>query len=218
MPVSSQDRSPVPQVPWVLGLTGGIASGKSSAAREFAALGVPVIDLDEIARELLSPGSAALAEVFAHFGTAVRQSVGSLDRRALRQIVFADPEARRVLEGMTHPAIRRLSDARIAQQRGPYVIIVIPLLVESGDLKRYQRILVIDCPESLQLERLRQRDGSSAAQAQAMLAAQSPRAARLAAADDVIRNDADLAGLAAQVKALHAQYLKMAENWSSEAR
>jgi dephospho-CoA kinase len=216
--VSPPDRPAAPQKPWVLGLTGGIASGKSSAAREFAALGVPVIDLDEIAREVLSPGNPALEQVFARFGSALRQSDGSLDRRALRQIVFADTEARRALEGLTHPAIMQLADAQIAQQRGPYVIIVIPLLVESGDLKRYQRILVIDCPESLQLARLRQRDGSSLAQAQAMLAAQSPRAARLAAADDVIRNEGDLAALAAQVKTRHAQYLQMAQNWSSDAR
>jgi dephospho-CoA kinase len=112
----------------------------------------------------------------------------------------------------------RLADARIARQRGPYVIIVNPLLVESGERKRYRRILVIDCPESLQLERLRQRDGSSAAQAQAMLAAQSPRAARLAAADDVIRNEGDLAALSAQVKTLHTQYLKLAENRPADAR
>jgi dephospho-CoA kinase len=156
--------------------------------------------------------------VFTRFGSALRQQDGSLDRRALRQIVFADPVARRALEELTHPAIMHLADARCAQQTGAYVIIVNPLLVESGDLKRYQRILVVDCPESLQLERLRRRDGSSAAQAQAMLAAQSPRAARLAAADDVIRNDSDLAALRAQVKTLHAQYLKLAENRPSPAR
>jgi dephospho-CoA kinase len=210
--VSPEDRTAVPPKPWVLGLTGGIASGKSTAAREFAALGVPIIDLDEIGREILSPASPTLTEVFARFGSALRQSDGSLDRRALRQIIFADPAARRALEDLTHPAILRLADARLAQQRGPYVIIINPLLIESGDLRRYQRILVVDCPETLQLERLRQRDGSSAAQAQAMLAAQSPRAARLAAADDVIRNDTDLAALVAQVKTLHAQYLKLAEN------
>jgi len=217
-PVSPPDRAAAPQKPWVLGLTGGIASGKSSAARDFAALGVPVTDLDEIGREVLSPGSPVLEQVLARFGSALRRSDGSLDRRALRQMVFADPDARRALEGLTHPAIMRLADARIARQRGPYVIIVNPLLVESGERKRYRRILVIDCPESLQLERLRQRDGSSAAQAQAMLAAQSPRAARLAAADDVIRNEGDLAALSAQVKTLHTQYLKLAENRPADAR
>ena len=201
-----------PQKPWVLGLTGGIASGKSAAARQFAALGVPVIDLDELSREVLSPGSPLLSEVFMRFGAVLRRSDGSLDRRALRGIVFADPGARRALEELTHPAILQLADARIAQQRGPYQIIVIPLLVESGDLTRYQRILVIDCPEALQLERLRQRDGLSIAAAQAMLAAQSRRAARLAVADDVLRNEGSLAELAAQVKLLHAQYLKLAEN------
>jgi dephospho-CoA kinase len=216
--VSSQDPPAASHKPWVLGLTGGIASGKSSVAREFAALGVPVIDLDDIAREVMSPGSPVLDEVFARFGAAVRQPDGSLDRRALRRIVFADPQARRALEGLTHPAILRLSAARSAQQRGPYQIIVNPLLLESGDLQRYQRILVIDCPEATQLERLRQRDGSSSAEAQAMLAAQSPRAARLAVADDIISNEGDLAALAAQVKTLHARYLKLAENRLAQAR
>jgi dephospho-CoA kinase len=195
--------------PWVLGLTGGIASGKSSAAREFAALGVPVTDLDEIAREVLRPGSQALEAVFARFGQSLRRSDGSLDRRALRDIVFADPAARRALEALTHPAILRLADERVAAQHGRYVIIVNPLLLEMGDLKRYQRILVIDCPEELQLQRLLERDGSSRATAQAMIAAQSPRAARLAAADDVICNDSDHASLVAQVRSLHANYLEM---------
>lgn len=209
--MSSPDQA-VLQKPWVLGLTGGIASGKSSAAREFATLGVPVTDLDELAREVLSPGNPVLEAVFSRFGTALRQGDGSLDRRALRAIVFADPGARRALESLTHPAIQRLTDERIAHQRGPYQIVVIPLLVESGAQGRYQRILVVDCPEATQLARLRQRDGSSAAEAQAMLSAQSPRAARLAVADDVIHNDGDLASLAAQVKLLHAQYLQMAGN------
>jgi dephospho-CoA kinase len=210
--VSFQNRAAESQTPWVLGLTGGIASGKSSAARDFVALGVPVTDLDELAREILSPGSSTLAEVFAHFGAELRQEDGSLDRRALRRIVFADSAARGVLESLTHPAIMSLCEKRIAQQRGPYQIIVNPLLVESGDLERYQRILVVDCLEATQLKRLRQRDGSSLAEAQAMLAAQSPRAARLAAADDVIHNDGERAALAAQVKSLHAQYLQMAQN------
>jgi len=210
--VSAQDQTGAPQRPWVVGLTGGVASGKSSAARAFAALGVPVTDLDDIGRELLSPGSPVLAELFKQFGSALRQSDGSLDRRALRGIVFSDPGARRALEALTHPAILRLAAARIAQQRGPYQILVNPLLIESGDLTRYQRILVIDCPEATQLARLRQRDGSSLEVAQAMLAAQSPRAARLARADDVIRNEGDLATLSAQVKVLHEQYLKLAES------
>ena len=210
--MSAQDQTVAPQRPWVVGLTGGVASGKSSAARAFAALGVPVTDLDDIGRELLSPGSPVLAELFKQFGSALRQSDGSLDRRALRGIVFSDPGARRALEALTHPAILRLAAARIAQQRGPYQILVNPLLIESGDLTRYQRILVIDCPEATQLARLRQRDGSSLEVAQAMLAAQSPRAARLARADDVIRNEGDLATLSAQVKVLHEQYLKLAES------
>ena len=210
--MSAQDQTGAPQRPWVVGLTGGVASGKSSAARAFAALGVPVTDLDDIGRELLSPGSPVLAELFKQFGSALRQSDGSLDRRALRGIVFSDPGARRALEALTHPAILRLAAARIAQQRGPYQILVNPLLIESGDLTRYQRILVIDCPEATQLARLRQRDGSSLEVAQAMLAAQSPRAARLARADDVIRNEGDLATLSAQVKVLHEQYLKLAES------
>ena len=194
-----------------VGLTGGIASGKSTVSRLFAALGVPVIDSDEIAREVVAPGTAGLAAIAARFGDGVLQADGSLDRRRLREIVFADPAARRDLEAITHPAIREEMDRRSQRAGGDYQIFAIPLLVEGGTARgRVERVLVVDCPEDLQVRRVMARDGSTEAQARAVLAAQATRAARLAVADDVIANDGDLAGLRDQVEALHRRYLSAA--------
>ncbi len=194
-----------------VGLTGGIASGKTTVSRLFAALGVPIIDSDELAREVVAPGTAGLAAIVARFGAGVLQADGSLDRRALRERVFADPAARRDLEAITHPAIRAEMDRRSATAGGAYQILAIPLLVEGGTARgRVDRVLVVDCPEGLQLRRVMARDGSTEAQARAVLAAQASRAARLAAADDVIVNDGDLAALRDRVAALHAQYLSAA--------
>lgn len=190
-----------------IGLTGGIASGKSTVSRLFAALGVPIIDSDEIAREVVAPGTAGLAAIVARFGAGVLQADGSLDRRRLREIVFADPAARRDLEAITHPAIREAMDRRSADAGGDYQILVIPLLVEGGRARgRVDRVLVVDCDEDLQVRRVMARDGSTEAQARAVLAAQASRAQRRAAADDLILNDGDLAALRDQVEALHAQY------------
>jgi dephospho-CoA kinase len=191
-------------------LTGGIASGKSTVAALFAGLGVPVIELDEIAREVVAPGSALLAQLFERFGPAVRRGDGSLDRRALREAVFRDPVARGDLEALLHPAIHARAAQREAAARGPYVITVIPLLAESGRASEYDRVLLVDCDERLQRTRLGQRDGSSAELIEAALKSQAPRAARRALADDLIVNEAEPAALAPRVRELHAQYLQMA--------
>lgn len=205
-----------------VGLTGGIASGKSTVARLFAALGVPVIDTDDIARDVVAPGSALLAQIRAEFGEAVMAPDGSLDRRALRARVFgatdAATAARRRLEALTHPAIRAEMEARSARAGGPYQILAIPLLVEGGSRSHVDRVLVVDADEATQVRRLQARDGSTLAEARALLAAQADRATRLAAADDVIRNEGDLAALAAQVERLHGAYLAAAGVYAGGGR
>jgi len=193
-----------------IGLTGGIASGKSTVAQLFAAHGVPILDADRIAREVVAPGSALRAQLFERFGEQIRDSRGDLDRAALRRLVFADESRRRELEALMHPAIQQRTEQLAEATPGPYQIHVVPLLVENNLSGRYDRILVVDSPEALQLARLRARDGSSAAQARAILAAQASRAARLALADDVIVNDAAAQALRAQVAALHERYLQLA--------
>lgn len=193
-----------------IGLTGGIASGKSRVADFFGAHGVPVIDSDQIAREVVAPGSPALGAIRERFGAEVIAPDGTLDRRALRALVFADPAARRDLEAITHPAIRRRMAELNAMARGPYVINAIPLLTEGGGRRDLDRVLVIDCPEELQVQRVMARDQVDEAGARAVLAAQASRAARLAIADDVITNDGDLAGLEAAVATLHRRYLDLA--------
>ena len=193
-----------------IGLTGGIASGKSTVAQLFAALGVPILDADQIARELVAPGSALRAQLFAHFGEQIRDSKGDLDRAALRRLVFANQTLRRELEALMHPAIHERTEQLAQRAHGPYQLHVVPLLVENNLSERYDRVLVVDSPEALQLARLRARDGSSAAQARAILAAQASRAARLAIADDVIVNDAAAQALRAQVASLHERYLQLA--------
>ncbi len=190
-----------------VGLTGGIASGKSTVANLFADLGVTIIDTDVIAREVVAPGSPLLPKIAAHFGRDVLAADGSLDRRALRQRVFADPAERQWLEQLTHPEIRRLTDERSDVAPGPYSIVAIPLLVETGGKDRFDRVLVVDCEPELQIARLQARDGSTRAQAEAALAAQVSRADRLAVADDVIHNDGDIAHLRDQVEKLHRAYV-----------
>ncbi len=192
--------------PFLVGLTGGIASGKSTVAELFAALGAGIIDTDLIARELVVPGSEALAAIVARFGREVLTPEGTLDRRRLREIVFADPARRRELEAILHPAIRETALARAAESDAPYVVFVVPLLFETGFDRLVDRSLVVDCPEPVQIERLVARDGISAEKARAMLDAQLPRSERLAAADDVIDNSGDLAATRARVEALHAHY------------
>jgi dephospho-CoA kinase len=196
--------------PWQVALTGGIASGKSTVAALFAELGVPVIDLDEVAREVVAPGTALLEQVIARFGPDVRHADGTLNRRALRDMVFRDAAARRDLEALLHPAIRARAAERAATAGGPYQLIVIPLLAESGGAERYRRVLLVDCDEQLQRTRLSQRDGASAELVSAALSAQATPAARRALAHDVIRNEGSLAELRPQVRKLHEQYLQMA--------
>jgi dephospho-CoA kinase len=193
-----------------VGLTGGIASGKTAVADMFASLGIPVIDTDLIAREIVSPGSPALQEIAAVFGTDMLQADGSLNRPRLREIVFAEPARRKQLEAITHPRIGAAMEAQCAQAGGPYQVVVVPLLIESGLDRRVDRILVVDCPEELQLSRLMTRDGESAAGAKQLLTAQLSRAERLARADDVLDNSGSLAATRQRVTGLDARYRALA--------
>jgi dephospho-CoA kinase len=203
--------------PYRIGLTGGIASGKSTAAKFFGALGVPILDSDQIAREVVEPGQPPLERLVARFGPSILTPDGHLDRPALRDIVFSDPMARADLEALTHPAIGAAMEARSAAAGGPYQVLVIPLLVEKNLSSHVDRVLVVDCDEELQVRRLRDRDGSTPEQAQAILGAQAPRAARLRAADDVITNEADMSAVQDQVAALHTRYLKLATQLRARA-
>ena len=202
---------PVPRSPLIVGLTGGIGSGKSTAAARFAELGVPVIDTDVIARELVAPGQTALAAIVARFGEDLLDAQGALRRAALRERVFADPAARRDLEALLHPRIRAESLRRIAALRDPYCIWVIPLLLESGARADLDRVLLIDCPEDLQRQRVQARDGLDAASLEGILAAQASRAQRRAIADDIIVNDGPPEALRRAVDAQHAAYLALAK-------
>jgi len=193
-----------------VGLTGGIASGKSTAAKFFGALGVPILDSDQVAREVVEPGQPPLERLVERFGRAILTPDGHLDRPALRNIVFSDPKARADLEALTHPAIGAALEARSAAAGGPYQILVIPLLIEKALSAHVDRVLVIDCDEELQIRRLQARDGSTRAQAQAILDAQVSRAARLKAAHDVIRNNAEMSAVQSQVATLHTRYLELA--------
>jgi dephospho-CoA kinase len=196
---------------FVVGLTGGIGSGKSAAADCFAAHGIAVIDTDAIARELTVPGGAALPALVAAFGTGVVAADGALDRARVRALVFADAEARKRLEGILHPLIRQVAGERCRLAASPYVILAVPLLVESGTYReRCDRIVVVDCPEALQISRVMARSGLAEAEVRAIMATQATRGERIAAADDVLANDADFAGLAAQVAALHRKFLALA--------
>jgi dephospho-CoA kinase len=194
-----------------VGLTGGIASGKSTVARLFAALGIPIIDSDELAREVVAPGQPLLTQIAERFGSQVIAADGSLDRRALRDVVFADPSARTALEALTHPAIAEASERQAGTAGGPYQIHAIPLLVEKNLASRVDRVLVVDCDEETQIRRLQARDGSPIEQARAILAAQASRAERLAAADDVVSNAGDMQALRRQVEKLHVSYLEFAK-------
>jgi len=198
-------------VKFVVGLTGGIGSGKSAAADEFARLGATVVDTDAIARALTERGGAALPHIKSLFGEAFVTSGGAMDRDAMRSRVFSDPVAKQALEGLLHPMIRAEAERRTAAAQGPYVVQVVPLLVESDDYrKRVARVLAVDCPEEVQLERVMARSGLSEDAVRSIMAHQVPRAARLAAAHDVIDNAGTLEQLRQQVAALHARYVKMA--------
>lgn len=196
--------------PMRIGLTGGIASGKTAVANLFAARGVPVIDTDAIARQIVEPGRPGLDRIVATFGRDVLDASGALDRRRLRSLVFADPAQRRRLEALLHPAILEEMTRQSEQADGPYQVLVIPLLAESGSGEDVDRVLVVDCPVELQVSRLLARDAENEQQARAMIAAQATREQRLALADDVIVNDGDFTTLESQVEALHAKYRGLA--------
>jgi dephospho-CoA kinase len=200
---------------FAVGLTGGIGSGKSTVADLFAELGTPVVDTDIIARELTAPGGAALEAIHALFGDVVMQADGTLDRAALRRRVFADSTARRQLEAILHPRIRQAVDRALAALDAPYALVVVPLLVETGGYRDVlDRVLVVDCPEDLQIERVTARSGLTRDEAKAILAAQTGRAERLAAADDVIVNTTTREALRADVATLHQRYLALAASVS----
>jgi dephospho-CoA kinase len=194
-----------------IGLTGGIASGKSTVAQRFMELGVPVIDADVAARAVVAPGRPGHAEVVKRFGSGVVAENGELDRRALRELIFREPGSRRDLEAILHPLIRADMDQSAGEAVGPYVVMAIPLLVEGGSRERVDRILVVDVDEAVQLQRLMARDGSTEEQARAILASQASRGARLAAADDVLRNTGTVTDLRQEVDQLHQRYLHLAE-------
>lgn len=201
----------------LIALTGGIASGKSAVAELFAQLGVPVLDTDQIARDIVAPGMPALGELVAAFGAEILDADGRLDRTRMRERVFRDPEERRKLERITHPAIRAELARRSAAAGGDYQIHVIPLLVESGRAEFYDRVLVVDCPESAQIARLMARDGTSREQAEEILRAQVSREERLNAAHDVIENTGTLEDLQRFVQTLHRNYALLAQKLAAGA-
>lgn len=194
----------------IIGLTGGIASGKSAVTDLFRARGVTVYDADVIARAQLQPATPAFAATVAAFGDAILDASGAIDRRRLRALIFQDPARRRQLEQIIHPRVRAELQRLLAACPGPYCLVCIPLLVETGMQDLVQRVLVVDVDEQRQLERLTRRDGVPLAEAQAALAAQASRQRRLAAADDVIDNNGDPAALTAQVDRLHQLYQRLA--------
>jgi dephospho-CoA kinase len=204
--------------PLQIGLTGGIASGKSTVSALFAALGVPVIDTDRIAREVVAPGTPLLASVLARFGPHLLTASGELDRAALRERVFADATQRADLEALLHPAIMAELRRRAQTAGGAYQLLVIPLLVEQHLRSAVDRVLLVDCAPDLQLQRVQVRDGVTLAQAQAVLAAQASRAARLSVADDVIVNEGELERLREQVETLHTRYSTLARETPRQAQ
>jgi len=195
--------------PWVLGLTGGIGSGKSAAAERFAAHGIHMVDADQAARWVVEPGRPALKQLAEHFGAEILQADGSLDRGALRQKIFEDPQQRRWVEALLHPLIAQEIADNLAKATSPYAVFVSPLMVESGQYKRTDRLLVIDAPVELQRARTLARDTTTAEQVEAILKAQATREQRLALANDVLLNDRDLAWLHAEVDRLHHFYLTL---------
>ncbi len=201
----------------IVGLTGGIGSGKSTVADLFAARGVPCIDADLLTRELVEPGTPLLAAITESFGAGMLDASGHLDRRRMRDRVFADPSARKRLEGLLHPAVYAAMRDRVAALDAPYCLLVIPLLTETDGARRVHRVLVVDVDESAQRTRTAARDGMSPSQVDAILATQATRAERLAIADDVVDNRGDRAALEIQVEALHRRYLELAatRTWPS---
>jgi dephospho-CoA kinase len=206
-PDSSEQAKPASSGrPLRIGLTGGIASGKSTVAEIFAGLEVPIVDTDVIAREVVQPGSPALQVISEEFGNAVIAADGTLDRKAMRKLVFTNEGRRLRLESILHPRIRELAEQQVAAVQKPYLIIVVPLLTESPMKKMMDRILVVDCSEDSQIKRLMERDVETEVQARRIMATQASRKERLAIADDVITNDDDLDALHDKVLLLHHSY------------
>ena len=196
----------------VIGLTGGIGSGKSTVTRLFEKRNIPVIDTDVIARELVKPGEEALNEIIKAFGDSVIKESGELDRQALANISFQNEDARKQLEAILHPRIRKSMNKQINNVSAPYVIAVIPLLIETGQTDQVDHILVVDCPEEIQIQRIKQRDNRDEQQIQEILAAQSSRQTRLDMADDVIENQGDISDLDAKIEKLHQKFLLMSQD------
>lgn len=206
MPVDTQSKR------FTVGLTGGIGSGKSLVADMFAARGASIIDTDILAHQLTAPQGAAIPAILQQFGTEFLTSDGAMDRAKMRELVFADTTAKKKLEAILHPLIRAGAEQAADESSGSYPIFVVPLLVESGQWKsRVSRVLVVDCPEELQISRVMLRNRFSEQQVRSIMSLQASRTERLEAADDVIVNDADAAALAPQVDRLHAFYLSLAE-------
>ncbi|MGI3746354.1 MAG: dephospho-CoA kinase [Janthinobacterium lividum] len=195
--------------PWILGLTGGIGSGKSAAAQCFVDLGVHLVDADHAARWVVEPGRPALAQIAEHFGPSVLQADGTLNRSAMRELIFKDPQQRVWLESLLHPLIREEIRQYLARAESAYAILVSPLLLETSQHQMVQRVLVIDVPESVQIERTVLRDKTNQEQVRAILKAQASREERLSRADDVIVNDRDPAWLKNEVERLHHFYLTL---------
>ena len=216
--MNSENKSAPPQTtehnarqPYLVGLTGGIGSGKTTVANQFEALGVILVDADLIAHQMTAPGGPAMPALIKEFGAEIAAPDGRMDRAVMRDKAFKDPGARARLEHILHPLIRAESDRQIAAARSPYVMLVVPLLIETGgNKKRVQRVLVVDCPEEVQIERVMSRSQLPREQVQAIMKAQATRAQRLAAADDVVDNGGDPKALAAQVERLHRLYLDLA--------
>ena len=207
----SSSSSPQPQTrsraPTVIGLTGGIGSGKSSVAGLFLELGVPFVDADVVAREVVEPGEPALDQIADYFGESVIQADGTLDRAALRRRVFEDASARQWLEKCLHPVIRTRTIEQLRDANGPYVLLVSPLLLETDQSRLCERVIVVDVPVETQLERTVRRDANTREQVERIMAAQMAREDRLARADEVIDNSAPLEQVAAQVRELHQRLL-----------
>ncbi|HXS74084.1 MAG TPA: dephospho-CoA kinase [Rhodanobacteraceae bacterium] len=203
---------------FVIALTGGVAAGKNEVARRFEVCGVRVYDADDAARAVVAPGEPALTEIEFVFGAGILHADGTLDRRGLRERIFADARARGKLEAIVHPRVREWLRRRVATDRGPYCILAIPLLAETWPAYAFvDRVLLVDAPDALRIERLMRRDDITLAQAQRTLAAQATREQRLALAQDVIVNDGDPAHLDAEITALHARYLELAKGKSARS-
>ena len=195
----------------IIGVTGGIESGKSAVCREFEKYGVVIVDADIVAREVVLPGSAGLNEIVEHFGVDILNDSGSLDRAKLRDIVFNDDERRISLESILHPKIRQRIVERLQASTSPYTLLCVPLMIERGNGYEVDRLLVIDCPEETQIARVMDRDNLTRGQVLAIMATQATRQQRLDKADDIIMNDGTLENLSDQITILHKQYLALSD-------